>query len=111
MPTIDTFGMPTREANKACPACGVGMLVMKFDHEHGHMNRIACPVAGCAYDVPLKEFQSTLTEVLPVNCQNCGKPMVRTTKDLDSKFMGWVKCSGVGCANAMTFLEFKAARV
>jgi ssDNA-binding Zn-finger/Zn-ribbon topoisomerase 1 len=109
MPTIDTFGMPAPSAHAKCPVCGVGALVRKFDMQHGHLNRIACPVASCAYDVSDREFQSTLTEVMPVNCPDCGQPLVRCTKDIDSKFMGWVKCSNAGCANESSFADFKAA--
>jgi hypothetical protein len=107
MPTIDTFGMPTREANKTCPVCGVGMLVMKFDMANGHMNRITCPVPACTYDVSMKEFQAALTQDFPATCSDCSSPMLLTTKDVDSKFMNWVKCSNTGCANAMTLEEFK----
>ena len=110
MPAIDTFGMPTREANTACPACGVGSLVMKFDMQYGHMNRIACPVASCSYDVPMKEFQSTLTETMPKNCPGCGHgQMIRKTKDVDSKFMGWVECPVESCTYEASFVDFRTA--
>jgi hypothetical protein len=109
MPTLETFGMPTRTINKKCSVCGVGDLVMKFDMVNGHMNRVVCPVASCAYDVSDREFRAGLTEVMPVNCPDCGQPLVRCTKDIDSKFMGWVKCSNVGCANESSFADFKAA--
>jgi hypothetical protein len=108
MPTLETFGMPTRTINKKCSVCGVGDLVMKFDKANGHMNRVVCPEPACAYDASVKEFQSELSEVMPFSCSDCGQPMVRTTKDADSPFMGWVECSGPACTNAMTFKEFKA---
>jgi len=109
MPNINGFGKPTPSINMPCPACGAGTLVSTFDASGDHRNRIACPVPSCSYDVPLKEFQLTLTEPMPGKCPDCGHgQMIRKTKDVDSKFMGWIKCAKNGCSYEDSFEAFKA---
>ena len=70
------------------------------------LNRIACPVPACAYDVPLTEFRASLTEVLTELCPDCAEPLVRKTKDLESQHMGWVGCPV--CPFEMSYRDFRA---
>lgn len=44
-----------------------------------------------------------------MNCPDCNHPVIRKTKDIDSKFMGWVECSEDNCNYEDSFANFKAA--
>ena len=45
-----------------------------------------------------------------MTCPDCQhKTMILKTKDADSKYMGWVKCSQDNCAYGDAFENFRAA--
>lgn len=110
---FDKFGKPTVLVYLPCPLCGYSPIYRKYESADSQtMDWIACAQAACTYSASFLDFRNTLSvPIVDILCPDCGKyDLRRQTKDGGGEYLGWVKCSDVGCPFEASFADVRALR-